>query len=79
MKESLKFFNRISKIKGFEPENYYAITIYPRYVNLQGCNNQDLRKQIEKFMANPIIKIRKGCEYIDYRRGKLEITLTKRQ
>lgn len=77
MKESLEFLNRISKIKGLEPENYYVITIYPSFVRLQGHNNQDLRKQIEKFMTNPEIQIRDKCEYTDYRRGMLEITLTK--
>ncbi|GAH89099.1 unnamed protein product, partial [marine sediment metagenome] len=59
--------------------NYYVISIYPNSVKLQGWNNQNLKKRIEEFMPDPTIKISKGCEYIDYKRGILEITLTKNQ
>lgn len=79
MKESLKFLNRISKIKGLELENYYAIGIYPACVQLQGIGKQDLREQLEKFMPIPEISIRENVFYTEFKRGKLEVVLTNRQ
>jgi len=73
MKESLKFLNRISKIKGLEPENYYVIKIHPEFIYLQGDFKADLSKRLKELIHNSLIDTN---GYIIFQRNKLEIILT---
>ena len=73
MKKTLKFLNRISKIKGLEPENYYSITIDCSGLKLQGDYQSELVEIIQKYMIT--VKIT-DSGYIEFIRGELKILLT---
>ena len=77
MIESLKFLNRISKIKGLEPENYYAINLtHYGDVHLQGYINASLVKRLEKIMHKIIHNNDDNIEYKEFKKGRLTIVLT---
>lgn len=73
METKLKYLNRISKIKAFEPKNYYTIYIDCFGVKLQGNFDSKLVTEIKKFIPNPIIKDR---GYMEFEKNILRIVLT---